>query len=251
MDPRSIFSGKADNYARYRWDYAPQAIEWIFHVTHLSSGSCVADIGAGTGILSRHFLGRVRELAAVEPNDEMRAKATLEFGGDSTARMVAASAEDTTLPDKSVDLITVAQAIHWFDPSRARVEFDRILKPDGWLAILRNISRNSELDKAMGEVIDRCLGQRARSAYPRSRKKPVDGYFAGGRYQERVYPFQFSQSLEGFIGVLASVSYMPGQDDPLFMDIEREARDIFEDFSQDGQLMVKGKTEVLIGRLRR
>jgi predicted RNA methylase len=52
MDPTEVFSSKAQKYARYRWDYAPQAIQTLFSVTQVSRESVVADIGAGTGILT-------------------------------------------------------------------------------------------------------------------------------------------------------------------------------------------------------
>jgi hypothetical protein len=48
------YSSKAEKYAKYRWGYAAQAIQTIFDVTGISSQSCVADIGAGTGILTGH-----------------------------------------------------------------------------------------------------------------------------------------------------------------------------------------------------
>jgi len=72
MDPTRRFSSKAEKYAKYRWDYAPQAIQTIFEVTHLSAESSVADIGSGTGILTRHFVDKVKCVFAVEPNREMR-----------------------------------------------------------------------------------------------------------------------------------------------------------------------------------
>ena len=52
MDATDVFARKAQKYARYRWDYAPQAIETILDVTGVSTESSVADIGAGTGILT-------------------------------------------------------------------------------------------------------------------------------------------------------------------------------------------------------
>ena len=61
MDTTEVFSSKAEKYAKYRWDYAPQAIQTILEVTQVSRQSSVADIGAGTGILTKHFMGKVKQ----------------------------------------------------------------------------------------------------------------------------------------------------------------------------------------------
>ncbi len=80
-DPATRFTNKADNYARYRWDFSPQAIEAIFRITGLSPAATAADVGSGTGMLSQHFVERVNKLFAIEPNKEMRkfAQDLLEF----------------------------------------------------------------------------------------------------------------------------------------------------------------------------
>ena len=80
MKNTEVFSSKAEKYARYRWDYALQAIEIIFDRAQLSKHSVVADIGAGTGILTKHFVGRVKRVFAVEPNGPMRQMAVEALG---------------------------------------------------------------------------------------------------------------------------------------------------------------------------
>ena len=138
MDTKTIYATKAENYAKYRWDYAPSAIEAILEITQLSTNSSIADIGAGTGILTRHFAGQFPKVYAIEPNLEMRQIATHEFSSSPSVIVMDGSAENTKLPENSTDLITVAQTIHWFDPEPAKQEILRILKKNGWLAILRN-----------------------------------------------------------------------------------------------------------------
>jgi hypothetical protein len=62
------------------------------------------------------------------------------------------------------------------------------------------------------------------------------------------FGFQFRQNWQEFIGVLSTVSYMPAEDDPLFVKIKSEAKKLFSHHSQDGYLTVRGETELLIGR---
>ncbi len=251
MDPQQIFSGKAERYARYRWDYAPEAIETLLPSTQLNRHSVVADIGAGTGILTRHLAGLVGRVFAVEPNAEMRLIACRILAEQSSVQVVDGAAEATTLPDNSIDLITVAQAIHWFEPEKTRQEFGRILKRAGWLAIFRNSSRNDQLDQDLEAIIQEQLGGEFGSVYPATRKKPIDHYFSDGLYERKVFPFAFKQDWPEFIGVLSTVSYMPPPQDSRFLAIAEQAGLVFNRYASDGLIQVKGQTELLLGRLAR
>ncbi len=134
MDPSNIYSSKAIDYARYRLQYAPEAIDAVAELTHITPEWVVADIGSGTGILSQAFLRLGCRVCAVEPNAAMRREAECMLNGNPLFQSLAGTAESVPLPDASVDLITVGQAVHWFDSYRSRQEFDRILKPNGWMA---------------------------------------------------------------------------------------------------------------------
>ena len=108
MDPTGVFSTKAEKYVRYRWDYAPTAIQRTFEQNGITSHSVVVDIGAGTGILTRHFVGRCTLVYAIEPNEPMRSLAQQAMKNQAGCRVLDGRAEATGLPDHSVDLVTVA-----------------------------------------------------------------------------------------------------------------------------------------------
>src|SRR5262245_21390068 len=153
MDTKTVFSTKAEKYAKFRWDYAAGAIEPIVDMTQMSIDSTVADLGAGTGILTKHFVAKAQKIYAIEPNFELRQILTRELGAFPSVSVMDGSAEDTKLPDNSVDIITVAQAIHWFDPLPARQEMMRILKEDGWLVLIRNYGADSGPNKAVRSLM--------------------------------------------------------------------------------------------------
>ena len=238
MDTKAVFSSKAEKYARYRWDYAPQAIQAIFDDAHITRASSIADIGAGTGILTRHFVGRAGLVFAVEPNPEMRRLAAKALPPDASCTIIDASAEATTLADHSVDLVAVAQAIHWFDPEPTRAEFLRILKPGGWLAVLRNYNTDDQLGKAT----DGLLTPENGVDFSRITGSPDKKFYYGHEaFQTRTFPFSSQQNWEEFIGSLLTASYMPDEDHPLYKNLESAARRVFEGFSADGWLEVRGK----------
>jgi ubiquinone/menaquinone biosynthesis C-methylase UbiE len=123
------FGAAADAYERARPSYPDEAVDWL-----LPAGAhTVLDLGAGTGKLTRAQVARGLDVIAVEPIDEMREslEATLP-----EVHALKGTAEDIPLPDKSVDVITVAQAWHWVDVERATAEAARVLKPGGTLGLI-------------------------------------------------------------------------------------------------------------------
>ena len=97
MKSTTIFSSKAEKYAKYRWKYAPDCINTIVKVTCISKESIVADIGAGTGILTKEFVGIVKRVYAVEPNPEMRTILAKELEHSPACQVVDGSAAATTI----------------------------------------------------------------------------------------------------------------------------------------------------------
>jgi SAM-dependent methyltransferase len=249
MNTKMVYSTKADKYAKYRWDYAPAAIETIAAITQISPQSIVADIGAGTGILTRHFVGKAGRIYAIEPNFELRQWLTKALGTSPTVSVRDGTAENTKLPHGAVDVITVAQAIHWFDPEPARQEMRRILKAGGWLILIRNYDTGQpEKAQAIGSLMTAEYGADFTVVNERPAGKPNRFYFGHDDFREFTFPFAFRQSWAEFIGALTTASYMPDEDHPLFAKLETKARKIFAQYSHDGAWLVEGETELIIGQ---
>jgi SAM-dependent methyltransferase len=139
IDPRDRFSAAADLYHRYRPSYPEALLAWIEQTVGLRPRGRVADVGCGTGISTRLMAARGFDVIGVDPNEPMLAHARSE----GAARYAQGTATETGLPDGSVDLVTVAQAFHWFDVPAALAEFRRILTPPGWCAAFWNLRKPS------------------------------------------------------------------------------------------------------------
>jgi len=247
MDPIHVFSAKAVVYAKYRWDYDLQAIQTILEVAQVSAESCVADIGAGTGILAGHFAGTVRRVYAVEPNAAMRQIAAQALSKYPSCQVVDGRAEATTLPEHSVDLIAVAQSIHWFEPGPTRREFVRILKPGGWLAILRNVGTDEELGAAVASIF---AGQEDSDteASMVGRGTLLSTYYGGNDFSEQTFPFTTYRDWPAFIGSLSTTSSAPDETSPSYARFVREVRRVFDVFARDGILESHAATQLYLGQ---
>ena len=94
----------------------------------------VVDVGCGTGLSSIIWKDIAGSIVGIEPNDDMRSTAEHNYSFNNLVFLKAVSNE-TTLPSDYADIITVSQAFHWMDIDSSLLEFYRILKPGGVLAI--------------------------------------------------------------------------------------------------------------------
>jgi SAM-dependent methyltransferase len=144
-DLAQSFGGWADEYERFRPTYPREAVAWVLR--DLGNGKDrplkVADIGAGTGLMSRVIAGFGHDVVMVEPDDAMREQALDSIGRDS-AEGVYGTAEEIPLADASVDAVIGAQMWHWVDHDRAAAECARILRPGGALGLIWNLLDKSQ-----------------------------------------------------------------------------------------------------------
>lgn len=145
------FHGKAQAYDRARPGYPEAAMRYIASL--LPDGARVADIGAGTGKFTVPLAKLEYEIAAVEPDADMRGVLTDATRPYANVTAADGTAEHTGLPDHSVDAITCAQALHWFDRDAFLAECARISRSDTFLLI--SIYNSTSFDSAMMRGVDR------------------------------------------------------------------------------------------------
>ena len=134
------FTGRAEAYAKGRPGYPKAAVDYICSL--VPHNAIFADIGAGTGLFAEKLAARNYTIYAVEPNADMRVQLALTLAPYPNATIVDGADEATNLPDHSVDVITVAHALHWFNIDAFRKECRRILKPDGLVIVVYNLLSN-------------------------------------------------------------------------------------------------------------
>ncbi len=251
-DPKQRFSTRVENYIRYRPGYPPGVIATLQEACGLSPAAWVADIGSGTGLLSRCFLDLGCQVFGVEPNPEMRAAAERLLAGYASFTSLDGAAEATGLPPSSVDFAAAGQAFHWFNPSLARQEFARILRPGGWVVLVWNERRvESTAFLRDYEALLQTCGTDYRQVDHRNVEANPDtlpGFFGGPYHQAR---FDNAQVFDyvGLEGRLLSSSYAPGPGHPDHELMLTELRRIFDRHQQGGQVVFEYDTKLYYGRL--
>jgi SAM-dependent methyltransferase len=242
-DTTHAFDGKAERYARNRLDYSPLAIEAIIAVTGLGKTSVIADLGAGTGMLTQHFVDHVGHVFAIEPNDDMRRLALSRLGRLESLHLIKGTAHETGLPDHSVDVVMAGQALRWFDPVPSQAEIQRIVRPGGWLVALRTPVTDAYSRAAMKRLRDERI-----SRHVSRRHHPphlvVSTYFGGDNHICLAYPCAAQETWPEFLGRMLSMSFSPQPGDANYAEFERLAREIFDGGAVDGALSVEYATEL-------
>lgn len=128
------FGAAADAYERGRPGYPAEAVAWLLE--RAGAHPRVADIGAGTGKLTRVVAEHAGGVVAVDPDAAMLAALRRALPGVET---LVGAAEDVNLPDESLDAVVLGQAWHWVDPVAGSAEVGRILKPGGTLGLVWNL----------------------------------------------------------------------------------------------------------------
>jgi SAM-dependent methyltransferase len=249
--PTERFSDRVDYYVKYRPGY-PEPLVGLLQ-EKVARLAVVADIGSGTGILTRQLLDAGYEVYGVEPNAPMRSAAEQSIGGNPLFHTVSGTAEITLLADLSVDLITAAQAFHWFKVDPTKVEFRRILKPGGTLAIIWNERNVSEVNRRWDHIL-----QTLAPEYPRlwmkehHRNIDVDAiraFFAPGSMTLTKFDNKQVLDREALIGRFLSSSYVPNVGEPGFEEIISAVKDFFDDYQVDGHITIMYETHVYWGCL--
>jgi len=250
-DAKQRFSSKVADYVRYRPSYPSAVIDLLRAECGLRPDHVVADVGSGTGILSKLFLENGNRVIGVEPNDEMRHAGEEFLSSSGNFSSVAGSAEATTLGDGTVDFVTVAQAFHWFEPVATRREFLRILRPGGLVVIVWN---DRQLDttpflRDYEALLHRFGTDYAKVSESYPRRTQIQDFFAPNSFAHKTFANFQKFDFDGVQGRLRGSSYVPGSEQPAFAPMMVELKRIFETHQQNGEVSMDYTTHVYYGQL--
>jgi SAM-dependent methyltransferase len=250
LDPTRRFADRVDAYRRARPGYPRALLDHLDERLGGLEGRRVADLGSGTGILTADLLDRGCRVWAVEPNDSMRRAAEDELGARAGFVSVAGSAEDTGLDGGSIDLVTAAQAFHWFDLEATGRELRRILAPGGRVAVVWNDRRRQGafLEAYEAFLLEWANDYRAvRESYGVANR--LEELFAPGSLERAVFANHQDLDFDGLRARLLSSSYLPGAGQPRSDEMQAAARRLFADHESGGLVRIEYDCTLYLGGL--
>jgi ubiquinone/menaquinone biosynthesis C-methylase UbiE len=235
---------KALLYEKYRLPYADEMVDDLLQRT--GAVSVTADIGSGTGQLARLFAESCTQVYAVEPDPAMRQVAAEVSKVYPNIYIMDARAEQTTLPENSIDLIVIGNAFHRFQPEAIH-ELLRILKPSGWVAVIFYVFTN----QAFADMLFPKLSQ-LESLASRSKQNwhqmPVEKLFGDHPIHRLHYVQSSAQDWEAFWGAARSGIEAPSPHDADFRRFEAINQEVFNAFAVDGRIRIDYEIKVSAGQ---
>lgn len=245
-DPTQRFSSRVADYVRCRPSYPTDIVNLLARECGLTPNSRIADIGSGTGLLARLFLDFGCEVVGIEPNSGMRQAGERMLADQTRFLSIDGRAESTTLPACSVDVVTAAQAFHWFEPEQTRAEFLRILRPPNWVVLVWNERlRAPGFMTAYEDLVARFGPEREYVA-----AQELTQFFGAAGWRMEKLPNQQLFDLDGLRGRFLSSSYAPLPATPGYVSAMEELERIFAEREAEGVVTMLYRTEVYFGKLQ-
>lgn len=244
------FDNRVENYVKYRPHYPAEMLDLFCREMNLQKSSVVADIGSGTGISAKLFLENGNQVFGIEPNKLMRKASENYLSKSSNFKTVNGTAENTTLEDKSVDLIIAAQSFHWFDNTETLEEFRRILRENGFVALIwneRRLDSNKFLREYENFLIEFGID------YQKVRHDNINRQTLNDFFGTQIYSATFDNSqtldFEGLSGRLLSSSYMPSEENPRFAEMQESLKRLFARHAEKGKIDILYDTNIFYTKL--
>ena len=245
MNSTEYFTGKSKIYDAVRPNYAKKLFDFL--ASKVPTNEKVADIGSGTGIFTKQLLETGYSVYAVEPNRDMRQVAEEKLKGITGFTSIDGDASDTHLKDHSVALVTTAQAFHWFDQQKFKKECQRILQPNGFVAIVYNTRCKSQSTDELIKILKKyCANFHGFSN--NLTDQDYKNFFNGDCTIFETDNSQYYDEKQ-YIGRILSSSYAITPKNKYYQDFVNALRQLCADLSSNGRILMPMKTIVYLGRV--
>ena len=254
-DNIETFTGKSDIYKKFCPAYSKDLIDYLYSSVGFTQNSVVADIGAGTGILSRLLMERGSKVYAIEPNDDMRQTAERDLAKYENFMPINATAENTGLNEKIIDFVTLAAVFHLLDRQLFKKECQRILKFGGKVVLVWNVylafswnvnDQELSMTKKYFNIFKK-HDIKIRFA----QGKDLTDFFNNSVYEKMTFNNDLFLDRESFIGMHLVNSYSPNKENEpeKYRDFVSDFNEFFDEYNINGTLCLPTLTHSYVGEV--
>ncbi len=244
------FSNRVDNYVKYRPGYPKEVLDLFKEKMNLTEDSVIADIGSGTGISTKLFLENGNTVYGIEPNEAMREASKVFLQDFPNFISIDGTAENTTLADKSIDIINASQAFHWFEPAKTLAEFRRILKEDGFVSLIWNVRQldSTEFLREYEQFLMN-FGTDYKNVTREKFDKSELAEFFKIKLEGTTFSYSQTFDFEGLKGRTLSSSYVPTEEDPRYKEMINELNRLFTKYQKEDTIDFLYDTKVYYAKI--
>lgn len=226
---KDLFSGHAADYALYRPTYPQELYEWVFSRVRYFENAW--DCGTGNGQVANVLAQRFKNVEATDISKAQMQQTV----PNPNVRFHVCSAETTPFLEASFDLVTVGQALHWFDFERFNAEVKRVSKPHALIAVwtYELLSVSPEIDAIIENFYRNTLGEYWEKERLHVENQYVEIPFPYRNVEKKVFPKTYAWTLPQLCNYLRTWSSVKkferlNQIDPV-IDLEQELLPIWKE----------------------
>lgn len=251
MKYNDLFDTKSKFYSKYRPKYSNEFIRYIDLKYFKDKSKAIADIGCGTGILTKQILDCGLKVFGVEPNEEMLNEARGYLKEYESFTPINATAENTTLEDNSIDIIVVGQAFHWFNLELFKKECQRILKDDGVVILVWNRKCKGDMELDRKKIVEkyRSISDSFNCSWD-EREEGIAKFF-DNNFIKLEFDNPLIETLEEFLGRTLSASHAITTADPRIEEYIDEWKKFFNKYQKQKEIKTENTTIAFIGKMKK
>jgi ubiquinone/menaquinone biosynthesis C-methylase UbiE len=243
-DNTKRFSDRVTDYIKFRPAYPVEMISVLENEIGLNQEKVIADIGSGTGTSSTPFLKNGNFVFGVEPNKEMREAQEHILKDFATFKSVKGTSEQTTLQDKSIDIVFSGQAFHWFDKNDSKIEFSRILKDNGNIVLAWNSrSTKSDFQNEYEQILYNNIKDYKYVNHRNIEDQDIANFFSPKMMKIVILDNKQEFDMDGLKGRLRSSSYCP-KGGVIYESLMRELENLFAKHQRDNLISFVYETQI-------
>ena len=233
-------ANKANSYDLGRPDYPSEFFNYLYDEIGFTKSNTIADIGCGTGKVTRHFLEFGNKVVAIEPDGDMLNIANERLGSYPDYTSFQKTAEATNIKTASIDHIFCGNSYHWFDREKVVPEFQRILRTDGKI-VLTELSGGATLyEDELSEIINNF-----KKPIPNMDRSPP---FISGMFSEKVFFYDIFQTFDMFLHGMLSTSFTPSVFDMEYEPFCKAIQDLFNKYKINDKLAGTMRLHCVVGK---